>query len=124
MTNEEIDRVLSRSPNIIPSDNFLGAVMGRLEAPPPLAFPWKRALPGLAAWVGVLIWFLDACIFPSGASQVPVSLAMIYAYIVTAAETVEAGWLSFALLLSLLSVALSLWITGKRASVVNVWGRF
>jgi len=124
MTNEELDRTLLQTPKVIPSDGFVNATMRRLQAPPPIAFPWKSAWPGLAAWVIVLAWFLASLLLPTGAaSDASGTFAMIYATIVTAAETIEAGWLSFALLLSLFSVVVSLRLTGKKASVAEVWGR-
>ncbi len=48
---DEINRVLSREDEILPSSGFAVSVMDavRREAatPPPIPFPWKRALPGL-----------------------------------------------------------------------------
>ena len=48
---DEMDRILSREDEILPSSGFAVSVMEavRREAavPPPIAFPWKRALPGM-----------------------------------------------------------------------------
>lgn len=48
---EEIDRILSREDEILPSSGFAVSVMDAVRreaaAPPPIPFPWKRALPGL-----------------------------------------------------------------------------
>ena len=48
---DDIDRILSEQEDIIPSSGFVASVMDsvRHEAltPPPIPFPWKRALPGL-----------------------------------------------------------------------------
>ena len=53
MTNERIDAILGTEDELVPSSGFLAAVMERVQAetaaPPPIPFPWKRALPGLAA---------------------------------------------------------------------------
>lgn len=50
---EEINRVLSREDEILPSSGFAVSVMDAVRreaaAPPPIPFPWKRALPGLVA---------------------------------------------------------------------------
>jgi len=47
----EINSILSREDEILPSSGFTVSVMDavRREAasPPPIPFPWKRALPGL-----------------------------------------------------------------------------
>jgi hypothetical protein len=55
----EIDSILSREDNIVPSSGFIEAVIDavRHEAvtPPPIPFPWKRAVPGLVAGVLALV---------------------------------------------------------------------
>ena len=49
MNEAEIDRVLSRQDEILPSSGFTASVMEAVRretaVPPPIAFPWKRALP-------------------------------------------------------------------------------
>jgi hypothetical protein len=62
MKEEELDRILSAGPEILPSSGFVASVMNAVReeacAPPPIPFPWKRLLPGLAAslvGVGVLV---------------------------------------------------------------------
>jgi hypothetical protein len=49
---EELDRVLSAEQEIVPSSGFTDAVMEAVHreatTPPPISFPWKCALPGLA----------------------------------------------------------------------------
>jgi hypothetical protein len=51
--NDEIDRILSREDEILPSSGFAACVMDAVRreaaAPLPIPFPWKRALPGLVA---------------------------------------------------------------------------
>ena len=46
-----MDRILSREDEILPSSGFAVSVMEAVRreaaAPPPIPFPWKRALPGL-----------------------------------------------------------------------------
>ena len=60
MKRENIDEILAADEELLPSSGFLGAVMERIReeaaAPPPLPFPWKRALPGMVLAVGVLGW--------------------------------------------------------------------
>jgi ABC-type spermidine/putrescine transport system permease subunit I len=52
MKDRELDRILSEE-EILPSSGFTASVMDAVRreasAPPPLPFPWKRALPGLVA---------------------------------------------------------------------------
>ena len=56
MTPEEIDRALANDASRVrASPRFAAAVMAAVrreaKAPPPLPFPWTRAMPGLAALV-------------------------------------------------------------------------
>jgi len=60
MRDDDVDRVLAKEDEIVPSSGFTNAVMEavRREAatPPPLAFPFWRALPGwLAAAIAVAL---------------------------------------------------------------------
>jgi hypothetical protein len=54
----EIDRILSRDDGILPSSGFAASVMDAVRrevaALPPIAFPWKRALPGIVVGACVL----------------------------------------------------------------------
>ena len=60
--DKEIDDILRRAPVVIPSAAFASNVMNAIQkearSGPPLAFPWKFALPGLSVWLGVLIWVI------------------------------------------------------------------
>ncbi len=71
LTGADFDRALGTgSDSILPSSGFAEAVMTAVHreatAPAPLAFPWKRALPGLIVAAAVVItavaaafvWFL------------------------------------------------------------------
>jgi hypothetical protein len=61
---DEINRVFSREEEILPSSGFAVSVMEAVRreaaAPPPIAFPWKRALPGLVVGACALIVALIA----------------------------------------------------------------
>ena len=56
--HHEIDRILATEDALVPSSGFLASVMERVReeaaAPAPIPFPWKRALPGMIATVGML----------------------------------------------------------------------
>jgi len=58
MDDAEMDRILSKPDEILPSSGFAASVMEAVRreaaAPPPIPFPWKRALPGLAVAAFVL----------------------------------------------------------------------
>lgn len=55
-----VHQALASEEPILPSSGFLAAVMERVQdeaaAPAPLAFPWKRALPGFILAAAVFIW--------------------------------------------------------------------
>jgi len=59
MTDDELDRILSRTDDLEPSSGFTRNVMDAIRreasAPPPIPFPWKRALPGLVLCVLSLV---------------------------------------------------------------------
>ena len=60
----EIDRILFREDEILPSSGFAAAVMDAVRreaaAPPPIPFPWKRAVTGLLAGICALILVIIA----------------------------------------------------------------
>ena len=53
MKPEELDRILSKADEIVPSSGFAANVMDAVRressAPPPIRFPWQRAVPGFGA---------------------------------------------------------------------------
>lgn len=65
--HEDIDRILFREGEILPSSGFAASVMDvvRSEAAalPPIPFPWKRALPGMVVGVLALGLVLIAVVF-------------------------------------------------------------
>ncbi len=65
MTDADLDRALhSESDSILPSSGFAAAVMAAVvheaTAPAPIPFPWKRALPGLAAVIAAVSLLIAA----------------------------------------------------------------
>jgi len=120
MNDEAIDRMLAAETGIEPSSGFAGAVMERVRGeaatPPPIPFPWARALPGLAAWAVVLFFAVMA----SGSAHGPeiaagpglwdrfLSGASI---VLAAANRYGAGWIALSLLISLGCVMLSMLLT-------------
>ncbi len=108
MNDDNLDRLLSRQEDIVPSSGFVSNVMEAVRheasAPPPIPFPWKRALPGLAAWLIVLAAGVLA-IF-SRVDPGPVRPA--------GPAVIRAGWIALGLLAAFLSVGLSLRLAGGR----------
>ena len=64
MSDAEMDRILSRKDEIPPSSGFTASVMDAVRAeaaaPPPIPFPWKRALPVLLVAGAVLSFVVVA----------------------------------------------------------------
>jgi hypothetical protein len=107
MRGEDIDLMLIREGNIVPSSGFAVSVMDAVTreatAPPPIPFPWKRALPGLGWCLAVNIAF-----FVMGRAS-----NSRQAHATSAAPGLStvlggAGWIAATLLVSLVSVGLSM----------------
>ncbi len=113
----ELDRILSREEEILPSSGFAVSVMDAVRreaaAPPPIPFPRKRALPGLAV-VGialslVLIAIASALLHPGKAllPQFSMSLPSVVPPLVHGGIESAAIWTVLALLAAFVSVKLS-----------------
>ena len=124
MTRDELDRILSAEDRIVPSSGFAASVMDavRREAatPPPIPFPWKRALPGLVVGIVALAGLIVAGLAlgaPAIAAAAPATLSLpqlIAAARVAAQQADGAGWIALTLLLTLASVFFSFRATGSR----------
>jgi hypothetical protein len=105
MRDEDIDLVLVRAGDIVPSSGFTASVMDAVTreatAPAPIPFPWRRALPGLGWCLAVGIAFFS--MGPGSSNNSP----LVSGALDLPAVLAGAGWISAALLVSLLSVALS-----------------
>jgi hypothetical protein len=126
MSHDEIDRILSREEEILPSSGFAASVMDavRSEAaiPPPIPFPWKRAMPLVAA-AGVAL-VLVVVVLVVGIAQVvregaraasaPQWMATHLPFLNSTA-TPAAGWVLLALAVTVASVAFSLRLASGRA---------
>jgi hypothetical protein len=91
------------------------AVRRDAEAPPPIPFPWKRALPGLIYCVGALAAFLVLGL--SGLSQLGrgTELSNTLTRVFDAAKDAGVGWIALAMVVSLVSVVVSMRVAGRRA---------
>jgi hypothetical protein len=104
--DDDIDLMLSRYDNIVPSSGFTASVMDAITrevtAPPPIPFPWKRALPGLGWCMAVTI--ASIAMSPvSGGNPPPARAALDMS-----TALIGAGWIASALVVTLASVALSI----------------
>jgi hypothetical protein len=122
---DEIYRILSRDDEILPSSGFAVSVMEavRREAavPPPIPFPWKRALPGLVAGgfaltlalgagVVALVRLLRASTSPQFSATLPPMMPPIFHGGMESA----AMWTVMALLVAWVSVKLSMRLASGR----------
>ena len=112
MNYDELDRILSQEEEFIPSPGFVQSVMGavRVEAAAyAIPFPWKCAWPGIAAWVIAIGFALVAGIaFSSGQSPATEdALSHTWVLFLQVAKRTGLGWVTLALLMSLVSVKFS-----------------
>lgn len=119
MKPDELERALSEEIEIVPSAGFVSAVMNAVRreasAPPPIPFPWKRALPGLAAGALALVAMIIAVVKNAG-RPVPAApdqsrLLPALAHAVDIAQLYGVGWILLALLVTLGCVTLSMRVT-------------
>jgi hypothetical protein len=111
-TDDELDLLLSSAEQeILPSFGFTRSVMEAVQSeasmPAPIPFPWKHALPGLAAAAFALAWILVVAFtqLASGSAAPPLALTPPPALI----PILEAGgWSLLAMLLAFASVKLSM----------------
>jgi hypothetical protein len=116
MNDHELDRILSGEADLVPSSGFVSAVMdaarSEASAPPPIPFPWKRALPGIAAWALALAFLIVAAFRQASESAAaPSTMHKVLSSLTTAlraAQAFGAGWIVAALLLSYVAVKLTL----------------
>jgi len=119
---DDLDSVLLREAEIIPSSGFAKSVMAAVRseaaAPPPIPFPWKRALPGLAALAVAIVWSLIE-VFRSpvreSASGVPLTHWLDGVVpLIDKAQMFGAGWVLFGLLLTFAGLKLTWHLAGGR----------
>ena len=126
----EINRILSREDEILPSSGFAVSVMDAVRreaaAPPPIPFPWKRALPGLVVGGFVLaLVFVTAVVAiaqllrASTSAHFSMSLPSVLAPILGLGLQrnleIAASWTVLALLVAFVSVKLSMRLASRRA---------
>ncbi len=117
MQPTRVDRILSSEEAFVPSSGFLAAVMDRVEqeaaAPPPIPFPWKRALPGFVLIAAVFGWLAVDLVrlgIPA-LKQTTLPTPHLPPGLVIPFEQV--GWVALALALSLLSWLLARRLAGR-----------
>ncbi len=132
--DDEMNRILFRQEEILPSSGFTASVMDAVRreaaAPPPIPFPWKRALPVMVAGGFVLVMVfvtlvvaIAQVIKSSATAQFSTSLPAMLAPIfgLQGMQGLQrnlvgaAGWSVLALLVAFISVKLSMRLAADRA---------
>ena len=105
-----LDAMLASEDEITPSSGFLSAVMERVQeeasAPPPIPFPWKRALPGVALVAGVFGWMGVELVRAGIPATVQIPPGLVQ-------PLEQAGWVALALAVSLASWLLARRLAGR-----------
>lgn len=111
--DNNLDRILSRDQDVIPSSDFVRNVMVAVHreasAPAPISFPWWRVVPGLAICAVALTAFVIVAVIQfrggsAGAGPVP----SVFVNVVETANRVGLGWVSLALVASFVPTRLVL----------------
>jgi hypothetical protein len=117
MDSTAIDRILAAEEELVPSSGFAASVMERVQeeaaAPPPIPFPWKRAVPGVILAAGVFGWGAVE-LFREGIHALrglTLTAPHLSAALVLPIE--QAGWVALALGSSLLCWLLSRRLAGR-----------
>lgn len=115
MERDNLDRWLSNDEVLVPSSGFAAGVMDAVRreasAPPPMAFPWTRALPGMVATALALAATVVSAVLafnapPRDLSDGPVGTLLML--IVKVAKSPELVWIAFAAILTVVPVMLSM----------------
>jgi hypothetical protein len=122
MRDEDLARVLKADvEEIMPSSGFVASVMEavRLQAatPPPIPFPWTRAVPGVAAAVLALVsaFVLVVQLARAGVhSSAAVAWPPEMVRALEIANHAGAGWIVAASLLAFVSVRFAMRMAGAR----------
>ena len=119
MQDDDIDRILSEQEEILPSSGFVASVMDAVRseaaAPPPIPFPWKRALPVLAlAAAAVIVTVVVGIVGMAHPGAQAPSSAVTTREMATSLLSIlwpgqsAAGWSAVGLLMAFISVKLSM----------------
>jgi hypothetical protein len=110
--HDDLDCILSDEQEILPSSGFAASVMESVRqeasAPPPIPFPWKRALPGLVAsclLLVALVCLVHAQLQQGAAASLPSSAwVSIFSGTIEASMRHGAHWILAALFLAVAPV--------------------
>jgi hypothetical protein len=115
MTDKRMDEILGAEEGLVPSSGFLASVMERVRdeaaAPPPIPFPWKRAVPGFVVAAGVFGWTAVEFARHLGPAMATMKLPPVHLTTTTVRPLEQAGWVVAAVAFSMVS-----WMLSRRLS--------
>lgn len=116
MRDHDLDRILSKEETIAPSARFVASVMVAVRrenaTPAPLSFPWKRALPGIAAAIVSIVLLCGAI-----SSSLAAPTTSWHAGIMPSSwNGVSAVWIAVAAIVSVGAVTLGTAVSFHRGS--------
>ena len=116
MRDDDLDHILSEWDDIVPSSGFATSVMAAVRRdatiPPPIPFPWKYAVPGLAvaglALMWVLIGIVECLARKAVVMQVPSLQSSTLVQIMQTMINARNGWIALVLFVTMVSLKISL----------------
>ena len=125
MQYDELDRILSEEQTILPSPEFTASVMtavcGEASASAPIAFPWRRVLPGLVASGLALAVLLQQVLVQPGITEARFRPAWLpdLVQVLETAKHFGVQWITVALLLTFASMRLSARLAAREKTMVR-----
>ncbi len=118
---DNLDRVLAAEEELVPSSGFVAAVMERVReevaAPEPIAFPWRRVLPGAVVAAIGLVWCVIQLVRMSFAALDAPTLVPLQTSVPLAPRTESVAWVAGALAMSAIPWLLARRMMGRRGLV-------
>lgn len=121
MDDKMLDRILASEEELIPSSGFAASIMDQIReeaaAPPPIPFPWKRAVPGIVLAAGIFGWGaveLSRHVVAAGPIIPAISLPLSSTIL---GPVEDIGWVGLALGVSLASWMASRWMISDSRSL-------
>jgi hypothetical protein len=114
---DQLDKILAREDEIVPASGFLARVMDKVQdeaaAPPPIPFPWKRAIPGFVLAAGVFGWAAVEMVRHAASESAVFALPKIHLAASVSEPMEQAAWVVSALAISAAAWLLSRRIAGR-----------
>ena len=120
-SSDNLDRILSSEEELAPSTGFAASVMDRVReeaaAPEPIAFPWKRVLPGAIVAAAGLVWCVVQMVVMRIGEANTTILSSVHPAALLTRSMAGAAWALAAIGASLLSWLLARRLAGTRGLI-------